>query len=199
MSPFIETIKLLDGRLYNLEFHQVRFERTRRKALGIKKHPKLEDHVDVPDGLENGLYKCRLHYGREIQQIEFEPYKKLVVNTLKIVRSNAIKYGFKFSDRSELEALYHQKENCDDILIIKKNLVTDSYYANVALWDGDHWYTPNRPLLPGTMRAYLLDRGSLTERTIRADDLQSFLKVRLINALTPLEDSADIPTQNIIK
>ena len=119
MSLYFETIQLLDGELKNLEFHQERFERTRSKALGLKRHPLLSEVIQVPRGLEQGVLKCRVIYEKEIVRIEYEPHQAQKVHSLKMVYSDSIEYGFKYVDRSELEILFHQRGYCDDILIEK--------------------------------------------------------------------------------
>ena len=198
MSPFIETIKLLDGELKNLSYHQARFNRTRSEVLGLEAHPLLISQIPVPDGLDTGLFKCRVLYGKEIERIEYEPHFKLEVNSLKLVASDTVSYGYKYSDRSSLEVLYEQKGNCDDILIVRQGCITDSFYANVALHDGELWYTPDTPLLPGTMRASLLDRGSLKEARIMQKELGDFQKIRLINALNTLEEGPEIDIHHVL-
>lgn len=197
MSQFIETIRLLDGRPGNLAFHQARFERTRRESMGIKNHPLLENIIQVPDGLDKGIFKCRVIYDREIVRLEFESQNIRAVKTLKLVVSNTISYRYKYADRAELNKLFEQRNSCDDILIVKDGNITDSYYANVALWDGFDWYTPDSPLLPGTMRASLLSDGSLLEKRVRVEEINKYEKIRLINAMNSLHESKDIPVVNI--
>ncbi len=197
MSPYFETIKLLDGVINNISYHQERFERTRNQELGIKKHPSLTEIIQIPDGLDRGLYKCRVLYGEKIERIEYEPYTVREVRSLKVVKSDTISYGFKLTDRSELEALFHQRESCDDILIVKKGFVTDSYYANLALWDGEGWVTPDTPLLPGTMRASLLFKKELEVRQITLENLGNYQKIRLVNAMNDLKEGPEIEMKNV--
>lgn len=179
--------------MQNLAYHQMRFERTRSLELGLQKHPRLNRSIPVPQGLERGLFKCRVSYGERIDLIEFEPYANRVVESIRLVESNTIKYDFKYSDRSELDKLFILRGNCDDILIIKNGCITDSYLANVVFWDGAHWYTPDTPLLQGTMRARLLDEGRVIPRRIKPGDLEKFEQVRLINAMNGLEDGQGLP------
>ena len=192
MFPFIETIKLLDGKLMNLSYHQERLERTRSEVLGLGQHPELHLEVPVPEGLDRGLFKCRVLYGEVIERIEYEPYHPPEIISVKLVRSDHISYGYKSADRSELEALFAQRGNCDDILIVKRGYITDSYFANVVLFDGVRWVTPDTPHLPGTMRASLLADGSLTEARITEKDLDDFQKIRLINAMNSLDEGPEI-------
>ncbi len=197
MSRFIETIQLFNGELKNLEFHQERFERTRLEAMGLKSHPLLADVIEVPGGLDQGLLKCRVSYEREIELIEYEPQIKHRVHSLQLVYSDTIEYGFKYADRTELETLFGQRGECDDILIVKNNFITDSYYANVVFWNGESWITPDTPLLPGTMRASLLRKGEIMEGTITPGDLDKYQKVKLINAMSDLQHASKIPIDSI--
>lgn len=197
MSLFIETIQLFKGSLQNLEFHQERFERTRSQALGLKKHPLLEEVVQVPGGLEQGLFKCRVTYHKEIVLVEYEPHMANRVQSLKLVYSDSIDYGFKYADRSELEALFHQRGDCDDILVVKNGCIGDSFYANVVFWDNKSWISPDTPLLAGTMRASLLAKGLIRESRITPTDLNSYQKLKLINALNDLEHAPEIGIESI--
>ncbi|MCK5137026.1 MAG: aminotransferase class IV [Bacteroidales bacterium] len=198
MSLYIESIKLLDGKLKNLQYHQRRFEKTRRDTMGLKNHPLLENAIRIPDGLEKGFLKCRVVYGKEIERLEFEPYEKRVITSLRLVNSDTISYEYKYADRAALDTLYRLKGPCDDILIVKNGCITDSSFANVALWDGTGWFTPDTPLLPGTMREFLLSDGILKEQRILRGDLAGFKKVRLINAMNDLNDGPDIPMGAVI-
>lgn len=197
MSQFIETIKLLNGEIMNLAYHQRRFNRSREQVLGIRGHPRLEQVLAIPGGLDKGLYKCRILYGEEVERIEFEPYHKMEISSLKLLESEEISYDHKYGDRSALTALYAQRGICDDILIVKAGCVTDSYFANVVFWDGQDWITPDTPLLAGTMRASLLDQGMLKEARILTKDLEDFQKLRLINALNDLSGARDIPMEAV--
>ncbi len=197
MSLYIETIKLENGLLRNLPFHQDRFERTRRKELQLRRHPLLEQIIELPEGLNAGVYKCRVLYGRRIKRIDIEPYDPPKTSSLKLVHSNAISYSFKFRDRRDLEALFLSRGESDDIIIVKKGNITDSYYANIVLWDGTKWVTPDTPLLSGTMRASLLDQGLLEERHITTEDLGSYSRIRLINAMNHLDHAPEILPEHI--
>jgi 4-amino-4-deoxychorismate lyase len=197
MYPFIETLMIRDGEIPYLRFHQERFERTRREKLQLRDHPRIEDAVSVPEDKREGLVKCRLIYGREIGKVEFLPHTPLQVSSIKLVRSESLDYSYKYVDRRALQSLYEKKGSCDDILIIAEGKITDSFFANVALWDGSHWYTPDSPLLRGTMRACLLEKGLLLECAVSEKELWDFQTVRLINALNPLDESRDIPVSAI--
>lgn len=197
MSRYIETIQVLQGELKNLEFHQERFERTRLETMGLKKHPILENEISLPRGLEQGLFKCRVSYRKDIELIEYESHRIHKVHSLKLVRSDTIDYGYKYADRRNLDELFNQREGSDDILVVKKGCISDSYYANVLLWDGNSWVTPDTPLLPGTMRASLLRKGVIKEDRINEADLARYQKIKLINAMNDLQHAPEIPIDSI--
>lgn len=195
MSPFIETIKVENGEARNLRFHQARFNRTRFEKLGLESHPALADEIIIPPSARDGLFKCRLIYDQKISRVEFSPYVRPDIRTLKLISDDQITYDYKSADRSALRALYDLRGSCDDILILKKGWISDSYFANVVMWDGSRWYTPESPLLEGTMRAFLLESGAIKRADIRIEDLSKFSKLRLINALNDLYDSPLIPIE----
>ena len=69
--------------------------------------------------------------------------------------------------------------------MVQHGFLTDTSYANLALYDGYKWFTPSVPMLRGTRRAKLLEDGTLKKAVIREKDLPLFKKVRLINAMLP--------------
>jgi 4-amino-4-deoxychorismate lyase len=117
---------------------------------------------------------------------------------LKIIVDNEISYAHKFEDRHELNALYSKRELCDDILIVKQGLITDTSYANIVFKESDHWVTPTSYLLAGTMRQNLLDKKIITEDEIRVTDLARFKKFKLINAMVGF-DGPEIDVSNIVQ
>jgi len=112
------------------------------------------------------------------------------------VHVSKLDYSVKYRDRQSLEKLYGYKKNCDDILIIRDGLVTDSYYANVAFEKDGLWFTPSIPLLKGTHRQALLDNEILFTKNIQEKDISSFNRCRLFNAMINFGD-IEFPTSNI--
>ena len=110
---------------------------------------------------------------------------------------NTIDYDLKFEDRSHLEALFNQKEDCDDILIVRNQRPTDSYYANITFWDGIQWFTPSSYLLKGTKRSQLLKNGIIEELPIELKDLKNFQGFQLINAMLDFRADSVLPIENI--
>jgi len=187
MSRLIESIRLENGVFSNLSYHQARMDATCRAVFEQSNTIILDNYLKSLSFPTNGFYKCRLVYDYNIQHIDFIPYTIQPVRQLKIIHSDAIEYAHKYEDRTTLSALFEHRGNCDDIIIVKNGFITDSYYANLIFLDGSTWYTPSQPLLKGTFRQYLLDERKVEEAEIHIDDVLSFSRIRLINALVRFE------------
>lgn len=187
-----ETICCENRQLKNLSYHEARLNRTRRELWGFTDHWNLNELIIIPDSLGHEIHKCRLSYGKDIEIIKWEPYTQRTIQKIQRVYHDNIDYRYKYEDRNELNTLFAQRKYADDILIIKDGLVTDSYYCNVAFFDGNAWLTPNSPLLPGTQRGFLLDSGIIEEAEIRESHLGKFSKVRLFNAMVGWENAVEL-------
>jgi 4-amino-4-deoxychorismate lyase len=199
MSRLVETIKIENGILQNISFHNERMIRSLFDIYNIKSVMLLEKLIIIPEDLKEGIFKCRVEYDRDIRKVEFLPYKIKIINSLKLVVDNSIDYAYKFLDRKRIEELSSSCEQNEDILIIKNRMITDSSYANVIFREqsGD-WVTPSSYLLPGTQRASLLKRGIIHEDIITYKDLRKYSEVRLINAMMGIKDTEGIPISNLI-
>jgi len=176
---FIETIKILDGKVYNIEWHNRRFNQTRLDIFGLDKSINLIEYINPPP---IGLFRCRIVYNIDIISIEYIPYSPKVINSFKIVQSN-IDYKYKYSNRDELNSLKESANGYDDIIIEKNGLLTDTTIANIAFFDENEWITPKTPLLKGTIRAKLVNRGFLIPKDINSDKLKHFSNFALMNAM----------------
>lgn len=192
----LETIKCKNGKLYNLEFHQKRFEQARKKWFPKAQYLTLSELIQIPEEFEKGLYRCRILYAAEIDKIEFIPHQYRKIESLKLVEDNAIDYTYKYTNRERLNALFEFREKCDDILIVKNGYVTDSFTANPIFFDGKRWWTPDTPLLAGTQRERYIAEGAISVCKITPSELYRYQKVGLINAL---QDMNDMPLINIHK
>lgn len=184
----LETLKCQDGVLYNLAYHQRRFDAAREHHFPGALRLNLSDLIRVPEECRNGLFRCRVQYSKTVDKVEFLSHRIREVRSLKLVKGEAIEYPYKYSDRKALEELFEQRAGCDDILIVKDGCITDSFYANPVFFDGSRWWTSDTPLLPGTQRARLLAEGRISMKRITVSDLSKFEKVGLINALQDMEE-----------
>jgi 4-amino-4-deoxychorismate lyase len=96
-----------------------------------------------------------------------------------------------------INELLKQKDDCDDILIIKNGLVTDTSIGNILFLDGKQWITPDSPLLPGTSRARLINEGIVQEKKIQLSNISKFLGFQVVNALIPFSHENQNSIENI--
>ncbi len=198
MSLLFETIRMQDGALQNLEYHNSRLNHSRKELFDISESIDLEQLIQIPSACKHGLYKCKVIYGKkEIKRFEFEVYQPRVLKSLRLIEDNRISYKYKYTNRGSLNQLLTKRERFDEILIIKKGFITDTSYSNIIFFDGTQWLTPSTPLLRGTMRSFLLENKLISEAEIRVADLKLFKKARLINAMNPLEPGKDIKIEKI--
>ncbi|MFT7823570.1 MAG: aminotransferase class IV [Sulfurimonas sp.] len=175
----LETIRCENGILGNLPYHQKRVDRSRNDLFGLKDKLELSSVLKAP---KNGLYRCRLLYGREIISIQYLPYTPKEIHTIKVLAAD-IDYPYKYADRTELDTLLRSHPDADEIIIEQKGLITDTTISNIAFFDGEKWVTPDQPLLEGTMRAKLIDEGFLHPEKIHSSRIRQYQQVALTNAM----------------
>ncbi len=198
MSLLVETIKIKDGKIFNIDYHSSRFNRTRKELFNARSVVDLGNIIIIPSYASKGLFKCRIEYDEYIRKIEFLPYEIKKVGTLKLVEAPYLDYSYKFINRSGINELLEHKNGCDDILMIKDGMVTDTSYANIIVrGDEDIWYTPTGFILRGTKREYLLNQGLIREVDITPASLKRYHELRLINSMLDIEDTDSIPVRTI--
>lgn len=154
---------------------------TRREVLHQTDWLDLADYIHPEEYQERT--KCRVEYDRTIRQVEYAAYQIRQISSLRLVDGGRVEYQYKSRDRKVLNRLFACRGTEDDVLIVRQGFLTDTSICNVALWNGTQWVTPSRPLLAGTKRASLLDRGMIVTGKIREDDLQNYSRIRLFNAM----------------
>lgn len=202
MYRLFETIKCNDGKLFNMEFHQARFEKSSVEYFGIQSDINLHEYIEIPDFAKTGLFRCRVTYSRvtystQIEKIEFIPHHYREIKSLKLIEDNNIDYGLKYTNRERLNLLFEKRGFCDDIIIVKNGRITDSTFANIVFFDGEKWWTPDTPLLPGTQREKLLVSGKIFECPITLKDISKYSKAGLINAMNDLNEMTQIAINKI--
>jgi len=186
MSLLFETIACKNGKLLNLEWHNARLNNSRRKLFKTNTPLFLED-IYLPKFVDNGYWKCKVLYSDIINGISFEPYTPRKISALTLVESS-LSYKYKSQDRDELDFLFNKREEADDVIIIKDGYVTDSSIANILLYNGQNWVTPDTPLLDGTMRAQLIHKGLIRVGTVKKADLADYQQIMLVNAMNPFDE-----------
>jgi len=185
MYQLIESIKVLNNRLYNLSYHQRRIQRSVVELYGRKDHCISFNELQKEAlNLDNKvLYKLRVEYNDTEYKHEFLPYKKREIQSLKVIEDETIDYSLKYSDRDRLYEHFNNKGDSDDILITVNGGVTDTYYCNVAFKKNGQWFTPDMPLLMGTKRQQLIDELLITPKEIFVEDIPEYEKICLFNAM----------------
>ena len=197
MYQFIETICYREGCFQRIELHNERCNLTRNHFFGIQHPLRLESILKIPNDLTGEIVKCTVTYGIDIEHVEYLKYQMRLVKSLQMVYDDSIEYAYKFADRSKLVDLHQFRGQCDDILIIKNGLITDTSYANAIFKRNNIWYSQQRPLLFGTRLQSYIKEGRVTPALLRPKNLPLFTEVRIINAMISIEDSPVIQICNI--
>ena len=192
---FLETICILDGEVQNIEAHKKRMQETASYYRFVA--PELPDiEALLTDGLRESKIKCRVCYHNDITSITFEKYIPRNIQSLKLINMFP-DYAYKFSDRKVMDDLLKLRDGCDEILIIRNGLVTDTSYSNVVFNKDGEYFTPNFPLLNGTKRQKLINDRVIKEIEIGVDSIKEYEHVWLINALLDIEDNISLPVNQI--
>lgn len=199
MCRFIETLKVKEKAIPLLDYHLIRAEAT----CAFHNIPSPLNTSLVTDFVNNnvpgeGVYKLRIVYGSELYSMAVSPYHIEPVAGLKVIEYPSASYSFKYADRRQLNALHAMREGQDDILLSKNGRITDTSYCNIAFFDGITWCTPDTPLLNGTRRMSLLDRGIIKARPIKRDDIHHFVRYKLFNAMIDWEEGHELPVSTIV-
>ena len=196
MCQLIEAIKVENGKFCNIDYHINRMKLSSRRLYHRDCDFNLTS-ILIPDKYIEGLVKLRIVYNLSIISHTFENYSIKKIESLKIIRDDWINYDLKYEDRSEIINLYSKRANCDDIIIIKNGLVTDSSYSNLIFIKGNDYFTPDKPLLMGTKRQKLIDEGKIKTLSILEKDIKKFDFVLLINSMMDLDNCPIILTEQI--
>jgi len=184
---FTEAIRMEDGKLHNLNYHQKRIDATLRRFW----HNEHND-INLQSALshimpQDGIYKIHIEYnGEGISEITQSEYKIRDIRSLRLVNADDAEYSYKYADRSALMKLQQSRQDSDEVIIVRNGCLTDTSYSNIALHNDSGWFTPDKPLLPGTMRRSLIDQGLLSATEITLDNLNNYDTICLINAMMPL-------------
>lgn len=180
---YFETIKCEDFEVFNLEYHQKRVIKTIAKDLN------LQEYISP---ISDELLRCKLIYNEdEILSVEYFPYIKRDIKSFKILFENNLEYSKKYLNREKIDRLFLQKDDCDEVIIVKQGIVTDTSIANIAIFYDDIWITSKDCLLQGTTRARLIKDGFLKEQNISLEMLKNAEKLALMNAMIGFDEIRD--------
>jgi branched-subunit amino acid aminotransferase/4-amino-4-deoxychorismate lyase len=119
-----------------------------------------------------------------------EPHKYVRLSSVKVDSGDPfIRHKTTHRRVYEQARLGHPADS-DVILVNERGELTESSIANIALWRGGRWVTPQAScgLLPGTLRAELLENGDLVEGILTADELVAGEQIRCFNSVRGVYD-----------
>lgn len=192
-----ETLAINNGRILNLDYHNRRFKQGQLFLHCQTMIDDIANIVNISDEFNNKFIRCRITYDKHDIKVKYFDYIPKNIQSFKLIECNDIDYTYKYDDRNLLNDLLSQKGDCDEIIIIKNNFVSDCSVGNLLFLKDDIWYTPNTPLLKGVQRAYLLDVGKIHLTTIHKNDICQYKKVMMINALNAFDENRAVLIKNI--
>jgi len=192
MYPLVESVRIENRQLHHIDLHNRRINHAIRAVYGKELMVDIEAIVKIPENLSADRYKCRLNFYPDKVDYTIIPYTQREIKSLKVIVDNTIDYTFKSENRQQLDVSFLKRGNCDDIIIIKNGHITDAWAANILLFDGKDWFTPDTPLLKGVQREFLLQEEKIKQREITTGVLNIFQKVKLINAMIDFERAPEI-------
>ena len=196
MYPLVESIKAENGQFFLLDYHQDRLERTFHAVY--KSSCPWQLVAILPQAPSQGLFKVRFLYNATDFSIEVQPYVPKIIKTLKLIEIGDYTYPHKWTDRSTINAAFAQRGNCDDVLMTKNGFLTDASYANIVLFDGTNWVTPEKPLFEGVQRSYLLDHKKIKTANIATTALSNYQGFQMINAMNPFVENRFLSVGGIV-
>ena len=188
MSRFIETIRAENGIPQMISLHQQRVNRT-LKAWGGSRTFNLSEVLMNLYVYPSCTMKIRIEYNIQ-GLIKVETFKYLVrqIRSVQMIDIGNRNYNCKFADREWINDLL-AATSCDEIIMIKNGMVTDSSIANLTFFNGKDWLTPEKPLLAGTQRQFLLEQKLIKTAPITLNDVFNYTNFKLINAMLPWNES----------
>jgi len=88
MCRFIESIKLQDGKFYRIALHQARVDKVFADFYPAVKPINLVELLIKSDFPETGIHKCRIVFDSEVQSLEYLPYVRREIKSLKLVETD---------------------------------------------------------------------------------------------------------------
>lgn len=188
---FIESIRMAGGVPQNAGYHlrRVAHSVTDHYSSSVAERVVLEFRYLFMQveaayaGDSHPVRKLRVIFGAGIEEWTADEYVTKKISTLKVVHDDSVTYDYKYADRSSIERLFSQRGDCDDIIICRNGLVTDSSFSNIILSDKTGFYTPLSSLLEGCMRQLLLDDRKITAKQISVKELFNYRYIYLVNAM----------------
>lgn len=186
---FIETIRVINGNIQNLPYHEKRIVKT-CDNFKFSFDFNIFKNITISPLLLDEELRLRIIYSENYVKYDLTVYKRRIIKSLKIVENNNIEYNYKFENRAELNCLVKNNGEHDDILIVKNGFVTDTSFSNIVLVDNNNkLITPSTYLLNGIMRQKLINEKIIFEEKVTINDLGKYKGIFLINSMNNIQDN----------
>jgi 4-amino-4-deoxychorismate lyase len=197
MCQLLETIRLENGKMMNIPYHENRIDRSLKKFYGKRELPLIRNLIQISGSQDSGVFKCSMVYSNTDFKISIQPYRKRNITSLLLIEKPDLHYDFKYADRSLFDNFLPQGNINSEIIFTRRGILTDTRYTNIALEKDGLWITPQTPLLEGTQRAFLIDNKLIQTGEISHNEINDFSRIRLFNAMIPWEDCIELDIANI--
>ena len=87
--------------------------------------------------------------------------------------------------------MLEKRDSCDEVIIVKNGIVTDTTIANIAIFYENLWITSTNCLLNGTTKARLIEEKKLIQKDITLEMLKKSTKIALMNAMIGFDEIED--------
>ena len=92
MFPLFESICVINGKILNQKWHQIRYQKAYKKYFGKVSQFNLLDQIYIPKEFKNGKVKLKVLYGEKEREIHFEQYTFKKINTIRLVHTINLEY-----------------------------------------------------------------------------------------------------------
>ena len=86
MFPLFESICVINGKILNQKWHQIRYQKAYKKYFGKVSQFNLLDQVLFAQEFKKGEVKPKF-YGEKEREIHFEQYTFKIINTIRLVHT----------------------------------------------------------------------------------------------------------------
>lgn len=177
-----ETIKIENGKIYNLEYHQARVDYAYKKLFQTESKLNLKESLTGYPA--DNLYRAKIVYNiNGLVSKDYYIYKQKRISTFLLAEIPNINYNFKYFSRDFLDPL--KEYQADEFIITQNGYLKDTTIANIALFHtaSQKWHTPKAPLLQGTTLNRYLKNKELIKTDVHYKDLKNYSKIALLNAM----------------
>lgn len=184
MKPLLETFCLQDGTLLNPQYHTARIEWSLEEKFPISIFEAAIQKEANRIGAISGKWRASVTYSAHgVESVRLVQYHLPEICGLKFVTIKSNFYQKKWADRSLLNQYKALLPQGVEPIFVLDNHLTDTTFTNILLERKGLLYTPSSPLLHGTKRCQLLEKGLIHATPLSTTEIVSYDRIHLINAM----------------